>query len=79
VIIGAGGTGGALGGFLAADGADVTFIVRGAQLEAMKKDGLTIRSALRGDVHIAHPNAKTMQEDSGRAGRRLYLCEKLWT
>ena len=37
LIIGTGGTGGCLGGYLSAKGHDVTFIARGKHLEAMEK------------------------------------------
>src|SRR5262245_51131855 len=51
-VVGAGGVGGYFGGRLAAAGADVTFIARGAHLEALQAGGLTLRS-FRGDAHIA--------------------------
>ena len=53
-VIGAGGVGGYFGGRLAASGApdlDLTFIARGAHLEAMRARGLEIRSP-KGDVHV---------------------------
>jgi 2-dehydropantoate 2-reductase len=43
-IFGAGAIGATLGGRLAEGGADVTLIARGAHLEAMREDGLTIES-----------------------------------
>ncbi|SMO34724.1 2-dehydropantoate 2-reductase [Propioniciclava tarda] len=42
-IIGAGGIGGYFGGFLARSGADVTFVVRGATLAALRERGLTVQ------------------------------------
>ena len=42
MVIGAGGTGGAVGSYLARAGKDVTFIARGRHLEAMKTDGLRV-------------------------------------
>lgn len=42
MIIGAGGTGGAIGSHLAHAGHDVTFIARGKQLEAIKSHGLRL-------------------------------------
>lgn len=42
MIIGAGGTGGALGAYLARSGKDVTFIARGAHLKAMREKGLRV-------------------------------------
>jgi|ETN07SMinimDraft_1059922.scaffolds.fasta_scaffold53100_2 2-dehydropantoate 2-reductase len=50
-IMGAGGVGGYLGGRLAEAGEDVSFIARGAHLDAMKMNGLRILSPL-GDALI---------------------------
>jgi 2-dehydropantoate 2-reductase len=51
----AGAVGGYFGARMAAAGHDVFFIARGANLEAMKKDGLKIES-VHGDIHLAKPN-----------------------
>jgi 2-dehydropantoate 2-reductase len=51
-VMGAGGTGGYFGGLLARAGEEVTFIARGAHLEAIRRDGLTIKSVLAGDFTI---------------------------
>jgi 2-dehydropantoate 2-reductase len=50
-IIGTGGVGGYFGGLLAKSGEDVVFIARGAHLQAIKKNGLQIRSP-KGDFTI---------------------------
>lgn len=50
-IMGTGGVGGYLGARLAASGADVAFIARGAHLAAMRERGLRLESAL-GDVTL---------------------------
>ncbi len=42
LILGAGGTGGAIAGFLARSGQDVTLIARGPHLEAIRQQGLTV-------------------------------------
>lgn len=52
-VLGAGGVGGYFGGRLAASGADVTFIARGAQLEALRARGLRLDSP-KGNATI-HP------------------------
>ena len=57
-IVGSGGVGGYFGGRLAAAGADVTFLARGAHLEAMRTRGLRIDSP-KGNVHLP-------QRESGR-------------
>lgn len=55
VVIGAGGVGGYFGGKLAKAGFDVTFVVRGNHLEAIKDRGLQVKSIL-GDFIV---NPKT--------------------
>jgi 2-dehydropantoate 2-reductase len=51
-VIGAGGVGGYYGGLLARQGHSVTFLARGAHLDAMRKNGLQIKS-LHGDFIIS--------------------------
>ncbi len=50
-VMGAGGVGGYFGGRLAAAGADVAFVARGAHLAAMRERGLTVLSPL-GDATV---------------------------
>jgi 2-dehydropantoate 2-reductase len=50
-VMGSGGVGGYFGGRLATSGQDVTFVARGAHLDAVRKRGLAITSAL-GDATI---------------------------
>lgn len=50
-IMGSGGVGGYFGARLAAAGYDVTFIARGAHLDAMRLRGLRVRSP-KGDLHL---------------------------
>jgi 2-dehydropantoate 2-reductase len=50
-VMGSGGIGGYYGGKLAAAGEDVTFIARGAHLEAIRRDGLRVNS-VAGDFHV---------------------------
>ena len=57
-IVGSGGVGGYFGGRLAAAGADVTFLARGAHLEAMRARGLRIESP-RGNVHLPRVTAES--------------------
>jgi len=52
VVMGTGGTGGYFGGLLARAGEEVTFIARGAHLEAIRNNGLTVKSRLSGDFTI---------------------------
>lgn len=55
-IFGTGGVGGYFGGRLAAAGADVVFVARGAHLRALQTRGLRIDSP-DGDIHVAHVQA----------------------
>ncbi|MDA1100239.1 MAG: 2-dehydropantoate 2-reductase [Proteobacteria bacterium] len=76
VVMGAGGIGGYYGGRLAASGADVTFVARGAHLAAMRKDGLRIISPL-GDVHI--PSVKATDDPAAIGPVDIVMfCVKLY-
>ncbi|MDQ3189776.1 MAG: hypothetical protein M3Q28_12920 [Pseudomonadota bacterium] len=55
-IMGSGGIGGCIGGRLAASGANVLFLARGAHLEALQTRGLKLTSAL-GDLNLASVRA----------------------
>lgn len=55
-IMGSGGVGGYFGGRLAAAGEDVTFIARGAHLDAIRAHGLVLESTL-GDVTVTPAQA----------------------
>jgi 2-dehydropantoate 2-reductase len=76
-IMGAGGVGGYFGGRLAASSADVTFIARGAHLDALRREGLRILSPL-GDARV-HP-VKAVA-DPGEVGPvdMIWLAVKLWS
>jgi 2-dehydropantoate 2-reductase len=54
LIVGAGAIGGYLGGRLLQAQRDVTFLVRAPRAEALKRDGLAIRSPL-GNIHVPSP------------------------
>ena len=53
-VYGAGGVGGYFGGRLAQAGADVRFIARGAHLQALREQGLRVRS-VTGDFEVRAP------------------------
>ena len=63
-IVGSGGVGGYFGGRLAASGADVAFIARGAHLDAMRARGLRIFSP-KGDVHVPRVRASADPAEIG--------------
>ena len=61
LIIGAGGTGGALGAYLTRAGRDVTLIARGANLEAMRENGIKV-TGVNGDFTVKP--VKCLEKDS---------------
>ena len=63
-ILGSGAVGGYFGAKLAKTGQDVTFIARGAHLEAIRTNGLTIQSAKLGDFVVRAP----AESDTARIG-----------
>lgn len=74
-IMGAGGVGGYLGGKMAAAGEDVTFIARGAHLEALRRNGLRILGA--DAVHVPEVTATDTPEEIGVVDAVLF-CVKLY-
>ena len=75
-VMGAGGVGGYFGAKLAAAGNDVTFIARGAHLDAMRTRGLSVLSPL-GDVTLATVSATDEPGDVGIVDFAI-LAVKLW-
>ena len=55
VVMGSGGTGGFFGAKLALAGEDVTFVARGAHLEALRASGMRIKSAVEGEWTVRAP------------------------
>ena len=79
-ILGAGGTGGCLAGYLIQSGADVTVLARGAHLAAMQTDGLTIHRDVADDIHVTARqfNACTADEYTGTPDV-LFICVKYYS
>lgn len=75
LIVGPGGIGGSLGGFLASAGHDVSFIARGKTLEALRSHGLKLNSDLKGPIHIENPKAFRPEEYEGYADV-IFVCVK---
>jgi 2-dehydropantoate 2-reductase len=63
-ILGSGAVGGYFGAKLARTGQDITFIARGAHLEAIRRQGLQIRSSQLGDFTVHAP----AESDPARVG-----------
>lgn len=75
-IMGTGGVGGYFGARLALGGSDVSFIARGAHLDAIRNNGLHVESAA-GDLHIATANATDDPSTIGPVDL-IILGVKLW-
>ena len=73
-IVGSGGVGGYFGGRLAAAGADVAFLARGAHLDALRARGLRIISP-KGDVHVPHVRACADPTEIGRVDVVLFAVK----
>ena len=74
LIIGTGGVGGSIAGFLALNGEDVTCIARGAHLEAIRSRGLHLKSDLKGE-HFLNVKACTSEEYNDKADV-IFVCVK---
>ena len=76
-VMGAGGMGGYYGGKLAAAGEDVTFIARGAHLEAIQSKGLRLSADGGGDVLVSPAKATNDPATIGTVDTILF-CTKLY-
>ena len=78
VVLGAGGVGGIVGGYLALGGNEVTFIARGEHLAALKENGLMLRTAHRGDLPV--PTAKACAIDEYKdTPDVIFVCFKYYS
>ena len=74
LIVGTGGVGGSIAGFLALAGKEVSCIARGEHLEALRSKGLRLHSDLKGE-HTLHLPATTAEEYAGKADV-IFVCVK---
>jgi len=74
VVIGVGGVGGYFGARLARAGTSVTFLARGAHLDAVRRHGLRIRSLVEGE-HVAKVDAVDSLQGRGPVDAVLF-CVK---
>ena len=74
LVVGTGGVGGSIAGFLALAGKDVTCIARGKHLDAIRQKGLHLKSDLKG-VHFLPVKAYTAEEFEGKADV-IFVCVK---
>ncbi len=75
-VMAAGAVGGYFGGRMQAAGHDLHYIARGANLEAMKKNGLRLES-VHGDLHLPKVNVTDEPKQVGPADIVLFAV-KLW-
>lgn len=75
-VMATGAMGGYFGGRLAEIGHEVHFVARGANLAALRQNGLKVKSGL-GDLHIAKPNATDDPKTIGVVDVVLFTV-KLW-
>lgn len=78
VVLGAGGVGGIVGGYLALAGHDVTFIARGAHLQAIQEKGLLLRTEHRGDIPVPTAKAAAAESYSGTP-EVIFVCFKYYS
>ena len=76
-VMGSGGVGGFYGGRLAHAGYDVSFVARGAHLEAMREHGLKIENTTAGDLVVPRVNVTDRPETIGPADLVL-IAVKMW-
>jgi len=76
VVYGAGGAGGHFGARLARAGEDVTFVARGAHLEAIRTDGLAVETP-DGEIRI-HPARATSDPGAVAGADAVLLGVKTW-
>lgn len=76
-MMGSGGVGGYFGGRMAAGGADVAFIARGAHLDAIREHGLRIESPQGGDALIRPARATDDPAEIGPVDC-VFVGVKLW-
>jgi 2-dehydropantoate 2-reductase len=75
-VVGAGGVGGYFGGRLAQTGHEVSFVARGKHLEAIRADGLAVRS-VAGDFDVTPVRATADAAEIGPVDYVL-VCVKTW-
>jgi 2-dehydropantoate 2-reductase len=75
-VVGTGGVGGYYGGLLAQQGHDVSFIARGAHLEAIRGNGLQVKS-LHGDFVVSPAKATDVPSEIGLVDLVLF-CVKTY-
>jgi 2-dehydropantoate 2-reductase len=79
VIVGAGGTGGLIGGYLAGSGKDVTLVARGEHLRAIQQKGLTINTYGELPFTVDTIRAKAEREIGDETFDVIFVCVKAYS
>jgi len=77
-IIGAGGTGGVIGAYMAKAGKDVTLIARGKHLDAVRNSGIKIERPYSGKHETIAVKASAMEEYNEKADV-IFVCVKSYS
>lgn len=75
LIIGAGGTGGCMGAYMAQAGKDVTLIARGAHLKAIQENGLKMETTFKGNFTVENIQATDMEHYNEKPDV-IFVCVK---
>lgn len=77
LVVGAGGVGACIAGYMAHAGKDVALIARGAHLEAMRKSGLLLHTAQHGVLRV--PVRAFAEEDYRESPDVVFVCVKAYS
>lgn len=75
LVIGAGGTGGSIGAYMAEAGKDVTLIARGAHLKKIQEEGLKMETTKKGNYTV-NPIKATDMEHYNEQPDVIFVCVK---
>lgn len=76
--MGAGGTGGCIGGLLASNNNDVSFIARGKNLEQLKQKGIKLKTGVKGEIYLPKIKAFSAEEYMDKADV-IFVCVKTYS
>lgn len=79
LVIGAGGAGGLIAGFMAKNGADVTVVARGEHLKAIQEDGLCIKTYGEEPYAVKEVKAITAKAIAGNCFDIVFICVKSYS
>ncbi len=78
LVIGAGGTGACIGGLLASKNNDVSFISREKNLEQIKKNGIKLKTGIKGEIYLPKIKVFSAEEYADKADV-IFVCVKTYS